>query len=78
MFCFFSLQVHFFKLANSDRIYLGIFKMPDCLAIGSSTTVTMDVHDVLGRMQTASFEPMLRNGTPGLMVVLFLGAYILT
>ena len=29
--------------------------------------------DVLGRMQTASFEPMLRNGTPGLMVVLFLG-----
>ena len=33
----------------------------------------MDVHDVLGRLQTAPFEPMLRNGTPGLMVVLFLG-----
>lgn len=52
--------------------------MPDCLAIGSIPQSPWMCMDVLGRMQNASFEPMLRNGTPGLMVVLFLGAYILT
>ena len=47
--------------------------MPDCLAIGSIPQSPWMCTDVLGRMQNASFEPMLRNGTPGPTVVLFSG-----